>query len=101
MLFTKARRIRLRVTPPGGRSERGVFATRSPHRPNAIGILTVQLLRREGTTLFVRGVDVLDGTQMLDIKPYFAISIAGRRPAPGGWRKSGKVRSPGRICKGV
>jgi formylmethanofuran dehydrogenase subunit E len=60
----------LRVYPPGQTRERGVFATRSPHRPNAIGILTVALLKRTGTTLFVKGVDVLDGTPILDIKPY-------------------------------
>ncbi len=60
----------LRVTPPGQSMERGVFATRSPHRPNAIGILTVELIRREGTKLYVRGVDVVDGTPVLDIKPY-------------------------------
>jgi tRNA-Thr(GGU) m(6)t(6)A37 methyltransferase TsaA len=60
----------LRVYPPGQRRERGVFATRSPHRPNAIGILTVELLRREGRRLFVKGVDVIDGTPVLDIKPY-------------------------------
>lgn len=60
----------LRVTPPGQTEERGVFATRSPQRPNALGLLTVELLRREGLTLFVRGVDVLDGTPVLDIKPY-------------------------------
>lgn len=60
----------LRVFPPGQTRERGVFATRSPHRPNAIGILTVALLKRAGTRLFVKGVDVLDGTPILDIKPY-------------------------------
>jgi formylmethanofuran dehydrogenase subunit E len=60
----------LRVYPPGQNRERGVFATRSPHRPNAIGILTVELTRREGTRLSVRGVDVVDGTPVLDIKPY-------------------------------
>jgi formylmethanofuran dehydrogenase subunit E len=60
----------LRVYPPGQTRERGVFATRSPHRPNAIGILTVELTRREGTRLSVRGVDVVDGTPVLDIKPY-------------------------------
>jgi formylmethanofuran dehydrogenase subunit E len=60
----------LRVYPPGQTRERGVFATRSPHRPNAIGILTVKLTRREGTRLSVRGVDVVDGTPVLDIKPY-------------------------------
>jgi formylmethanofuran dehydrogenase subunit E len=60
----------LRVYPPGQTRERGVFATRSPHRPNGIGILTVELLRREGNRLFVKGVDVVDGTPVLDIKPY-------------------------------
>lgn len=60
----------LRVTPPGQSKERGVFATRSPHRPNAIGVLTVELLSREGAKLHVRGVDVVDGTPVLDIKPY-------------------------------
>ena len=60
----------LRVTPPGQSRERGVFATRSPHRPNAIGILTVELLSRQGTNLRIRGVDVVDGTPVLDIKPY-------------------------------
>jgi len=60
----------LRVTPPGQSKERGVFATRSPHRPNAIGVLTVELLSREGVKLHVRGVDVVDGTPVLDIKPY-------------------------------
>ena len=62
----------LRVYPPGQTSERGVFASRSPHRPNAIGILTVELKKREGTRLFVTGVDVIDGTPVLDIKPYLA-----------------------------
>lgn len=60
----------LRVYPPGQIMERGVFATRSPHRPNAIGILTVELLKRTGPRLLVKGVDVLDGTPILDIKPY-------------------------------
>lgn len=60
----------LRVTPPGQSRERGVFATRSPHRPNAIGVLTVELLSRQGTNLRIRGVDVTDGTPVLDIKPY-------------------------------
>lgn len=48
----------------------GVFATRSPKRPNPIGLTVVELLRREGTALHVRGVDMLDGTPVLDIKPY-------------------------------
>lgn len=48
----------------------GVFATRSPHRPTPIGVTTVELLGREGTVLTVRGLDALDGTPVLDIKPH-------------------------------
>lgn len=60
----------LRVTPPGQSQERGVFATRSPHRPNSIGILTVELQERENNILHVKGIDVVEGTPVLDIKPY-------------------------------
>ncbi|KXS46670.1 MAG: hypothetical protein AWU58_357 [Methanohalophilus sp. T328-1] len=48
----------------------GVFATRSPHRPNSIGITTVNLLSVDGLTLEVEGLDAIDGTPVLDIKPY-------------------------------
>jgi tRNA-Thr(GGU) m(6)t(6)A37 methyltransferase TsaA len=50
----------------------GVFATRSPRRPNPIGLTVVELLRRDGGKLHVRGVDMLDGTPILDIKPYMS-----------------------------
>jgi tRNA-Thr(GGU) m(6)t(6)A37 methyltransferase TsaA len=50
--------------------ERGVFATRAPCRPNAIGLSVVELVGREGNVLHLDGVDVLDGTPLLDIKPY-------------------------------
>lgn len=50
----------------------GVFATRSPRRPNPIGLTVVELLRREGNLLHLRGVDMLDGTPVLDIKPYMS-----------------------------
>ena len=49
---------------------RGLFATRSPNRPNPIGLTIVELLEREGNILKVRGIDMLDGTPLLDIKPY-------------------------------
>ena len=49
---------------------RGVFATRAPRRPNPIGLSSVRLVAREGDTLVVEGVDMLDGTPLLDIKPY-------------------------------
>jgi tRNA-Thr(GGU) m(6)t(6)A37 methyltransferase TsaA len=48
----------------------GVFATRSPHRPNPIAVTTVRLLRRQGNVLHVRGLDAFNGTPVLDIKPY-------------------------------
>ncbi len=51
---------------------RGVFATRSPRRPNPIGLTVVELLRREENLLYVRGVDMLEGTPLLDIKPYMS-----------------------------
>lgn len=50
----------------------GVFATRSPRRPNPIGLTVVELLRRDGASLHVRGVDMLDGTPVLDVKPYLS-----------------------------
>jgi tRNA-Thr(GGU) m(6)t(6)A37 methyltransferase TsaA len=59
-------------TPPSDNRPHGVFATRSPRRPNPIGLTTVELRRREGLELYVRGVDMLDGTPILDIKPYLS-----------------------------
>jgi tRNA-Thr(GGU) m(6)t(6)A37 methyltransferase TsaA len=59
-----------RVVPYRDTRSHGLFATRSPCRPNAIGLSVVRLLGREGRTLRVAGVDVLDGTPLLDLKPY-------------------------------
>ncbi len=60
-----------RVRPPRGtREPRALFATRSPDRPNPIGLSAVALVRVEGSNLFVRGIDLLDGTPILDVKPY-------------------------------
>ncbi|HAD04089.1 MAG: tRNA (N6-threonylcarbamoyladenosine(37)-N6)-methyltransferase TrmO [Desulfuromonadales bacterium GWC2_61_20] len=73
-----------RVKPPRGGPKRGVLATRSPHRPNAIGLSAVELVKVEGRTLHLRGVDLLDGTPVLDIKPY--IPYADAFPAAkAGW----------------
>lgn len=60
----------LLVRPPFESRRRGVFSTRSPHRPNPIGMTVVRLLGRRGNILKVSGVDMLDGTPVLDIKPY-------------------------------
>jgi tRNA-Thr(GGU) m(6)t(6)A37 methyltransferase TsaA len=59
-----------RVIPYRDIREHGLFATRSPSRPNPIGMSVVRLLRREGSTLHVADIDILDGTPLLDIKPY-------------------------------
>jgi tRNA (adenine37-N6)-methyltransferase len=65
------------VRPPRGpRVQRGLFATRSPDRPNPLGLSAVQLVRIEGLSLHVRGVDLLDGTPILDIKPYLPYADA-------------------------
>ncbi len=60
------------ATPPSDDRPHGVFATRSPKRPNSIGLTVVELSRRDGLRLYVRGVDMLDGTPILDIKPYLS-----------------------------
>ena len=65
-------RKRLLATPPTSNREHGVFATRSPNRPNPIAIDIVQLLKVEGNRLTVKGMDALDGSVLLDIKPYFS-----------------------------
>ena len=61
---------RLKVKPFLQDIERGVFATRAPYRPNPIGLSIVELMSREENVLNIRGVDILDGTPLLDIKPY-------------------------------
>lgn len=76
---------RPKVLPPRSRSGRkGVFATRSPHRPNPLGLSAVRLERIDGLTLHVRDVDMLDGTPVLDLKPYVAYTDA-IPDAGGGW----------------
>ena len=66
----RADRNLLEATPPGTTGSKGVFATRSPHRPNPIGLGIADLIQVEGDTLTVRGLDAFDGTPVLDIKPY-------------------------------
>ncbi len=59
-----------KVLPPRGMSKQGVFATRSPHRPNFIGLSCVQLKQIEGLKVYIRYHDLLDQTPILDLKPY-------------------------------
>lgn len=69
-LFDRAEGWRPKVLPPRSTTRKGVFATRSPHRPNPIGLSVVRLVSIEGLTVNVADVDLLDGTPVLDLKPY-------------------------------
>jgi len=71
-VFHQSEGYSLLGNPPTDDRPHGVFATRSPRRPNPIGLTVVQLLRRDGTRLHVRGIDMLDRTPILDIKPYLS-----------------------------
>ena len=96
--FHEAKAACLRAKPYMDGVERGVFATRSPARPNAIGISVVRLLGIEGNVLCVENVDIVDGTPLLDIKPYVP-QFDGADDVRIGWLKDNirKARSyPGR-----
>ena len=71
-VFNRSDGFDLIGSPPFDTRPHGVFATRSPRRPNPIGLTVVELLRREKSSLHVRGVDMLDNTPILDIKPYMS-----------------------------
>ena len=71
-VFDHSQGFELLGTPPSDNRPHGVFATRSPRRPNPVGLTIVELLSRNGTRLHLRGVDMLDGTPILDIKPYLS-----------------------------
>lgn len=77
--------------PTDERRPHGVFATRSPRRPNPIGLTVVELLSRDGRLLRVRGVDMLDGTPILDIKPYLSSVPPDRLRR--GWLAEAEVRA--------
>ncbi|MFP3982883.1 MAG: tRNA (N6-threonylcarbamoyladenosine(37)-N6)-methyltransferase TrmO [Desulfurivibrionaceae bacterium] len=68
--FHYSRSVNLRVMPFLDSEPRGLFATRAPSRPNPIGLSIVRLDRIEGGLIYIRNVDILDGTPLLDIKPY-------------------------------
>lgn len=71
-VFDRSEGFDLIGKPPVDELPHGVFSTRSPRRPNPIGLTVVELLHRDGAKLFVRGVDMLDGTPILDLKPYMS-----------------------------
>lgn len=71
-VFHRSAGYDLVATPPSDNRPHGVFATRAPRRPNPLGLTVVELVRREGCRLHVRGVDMVDGTPVLDVKPYLS-----------------------------
>lgn len=91
--FDRSEGYALLGTPPSDNRPHGVFATRSPRRPNPIGLTVVELLSREGRALCVRGVDMLDGTPILDIKPYLS-SVPPERLRRG-WLDEAEARAGG------
>lgn len=89
--FDRSEGFELVGIPPSDNRPHGVFATRSPKRPNPIGLTVVELLRREGPRLHVRGVDMLDRTPILDIKPY--LSNVSPEHLRRGWLAEAEARS--------
>jgi tRNA-Thr(GGU) m(6)t(6)A37 methyltransferase TsaA len=69
--FDRADRDKLKGIPPGKTEERGVFSIRSPVRPNPIGLCLVELIKVEGNVLTVKWLDALDGSPLIDIKPFW------------------------------
>ena len=92
-VFDRSEGYELLGKPPSDDRPHGVFATRSPRRPNPIGLTTVELLGREGTSLRVRGLDMLDGTPVLDLKPY--LSSVPMEKLRRGWLAEAEERATG------
>jgi tRNA (adenine37-N6)-methyltransferase len=103
----RAAAFRPRVIPYRDTRTHGLFATRAPTRPNPIGVSAVRLLRREGRVLHVADIDILDGTPLLDIKPYVPEfdahprSRAGWFEEPGEGRRVADDRFHGGVDRGV
>lgn len=91
--FHYSHRFNLRVVPFLDTEPRGVFATRAPKRPNPIGLSVVQLDKIEDGVLSIRNVDILDGTPLLDIKPYVPEFDAQVKVRTGWLEKTGKTVS--------
>ena len=90
-IFDRAEGCDLLTPTPADSRPHGVFSTRAARRPNPIGLSVVRLLRREGPRLHVRGLDMLDGTPILDIKPYLSsVPVAELRR---GWMAEAEARA--------
>lgn len=82
--FHKVKGFELKVKPFMDTEKHGIFATRSPKRPNSIGMSTVKLLKIEENILYIEMVDILDGTPLIDIKPFFS-KFDNRTDTKSGW----------------
>jgi tRNA-Thr(GGU) m(6)t(6)A37 methyltransferase TsaA len=87
-------RNKLQTRTPWGPEVHGVFATRSPNRPNPIGICTVELVERKGRRLTVRWMDALDQSPLIDIKPYSA-GVDAVPEARIGWHRNDDIKPDG------
>ncbi len=95
----------LKVKPFLEDKQHGIFATRSPNHPNPIGLSVVRLLKREGNTLYIQDVDIIDDTPLLDIKPFIP-DFDERDDVRVGWlehniERMNKVKDDGRFAKEV
>ncbi len=97
--FHKSRPYRLTLTPFLDTACRGVFSTRAPSRPNPIGLSIVELLGVEGNRLRVAKLDILDGTPLLDIKPYVP-EFDSRPDAIGGWFEKTRGAATNKLSDG-
>jgi len=91
--FHKSRGYNLLVKPFLDMEKHGLFSTRAPRRPNQIGVSVVKLLNRRGNILTVKGIDVIDKTPLIDIKPYVS-EFAAKENVRIGWLK-GKLHKEG------
>jgi tRNA-Thr(GGU) m(6)t(6)A37 methyltransferase TsaA len=98
-IFDRAEGSSLTAHPPSDDRPHGVFATRSPQRPNPVGLTVVTLIGRDGPNLRVRGIDMLDGTPVLDIKPYLS-NVPGDQLRRG-WLEEAEGRRAGQGSAGT
>lgn len=83
--FHESKKMKLRLKPYLSDQEKGVFATRAPYRVNKLGMSLVRLIKIEKNILYVKNLDILDGTPLLDIKPYIA-RFDSREDVQSGWQ---------------
>jgi len=88
--FHKIKKSQLSVIPFNDKTNtpRGVFSTRTPKHPNSLGLSVVELIKVEGNEITIRGVDILDGTPLIDIKPYIENFDKVEGEVKSGWMKS-------------